>query len=160
MAARAPDLPLWPALLCALRKRGCYNSFLPSRARARGERRFHRRFLYCVLPAPAAGAADRAAQLRRRRRWPPGPPICRYGPRCCARSGKGGAITLFYPLARAREASADFAGDFFFVFCRRQPLVLPTALRSYAVAADGRPGPRFAAMARAAVRAQEKGVLF
>ena len=80
----------------------------------------------------------------------------RPGPRFAAM----GAIALFYPLARAREASADFTGDFFFVFCRRQPLVLPTALRSYAVAADGRPGPRFAAMARAAVRAQEKGVLF
>ena len=132
--------------------------FFPPRARARGERRFPRRFLYCVLPAqplvpPTALRSNAVAADGARA------PDLPLWPERCARSGKGGAITLFYPLARAREASADFTGDFFFVFCRRQPLVLPTALRSYAVAADGRPGPRFAAMARAAVRAQEKGVL-
>jgi len=33
------------------------------------------------LVPPAERAADRAAELRRRSRWPPGPPICRYGTR-------------------------------------------------------------------------------
>src|SRR5271170_927836 len=175
MAARAPDLPLWLTLLCALRKTVPFSPFFPLRARARGERRFQTAtaisFLCLAGRQPLVPAAerdaDRAAELRRRRRWPPGPPICPYASRCCARSGKRCPLVLSFPFARAREASADSRRRRRFLFyvwpadsrsCRRQSAT-PPALRCYAVAADGRPGPRSAAMAHAAVRAQENGAL-
>src|SRR5271156_3264799 len=80
----------------------------------------------------------------------------------------------FFPLrarARGERRFQTATAISFLCLAGRQPLVpaaerdadraaaTPTALRSYAVAADGRPGPRSAAMAHAAVRAQENGAL-
>src|SRR5271156_3796806 len=92
-----------------------FSPFFPLRARARGERRFQTAtaisFLCLAGRQPLVPAAERAAaraaELRRRRRWPPGPPICRYGSRCCARSGKRCPLVLSFPFALAREASAE-----------------------------------------------------
>src|SRR5271155_3051100 len=131
---------------------------------------------------PTVPAAERnakgAAELPGRRRWPPAPPIRRDGPGSCARSGKGGIVVNFVTLARARGARR-LQTTFSFSFlpfrraseptapksdgagrrpCRRRSAT-PSALPSYRVAAAGRPRPRSAAMAQAAVRAREKGGL-
>src|SRR5271170_3719251 len=128
-------------------------------------------------PVPAAERnAKRAAELPGRRRWPPAPPIRRDGPGSCARSGKGGIVVNFVTLARARGARR-LQTTFSFSFlpfsraseptapksdgagrrpCRRRSAT-PSALPSYRVDAAGRPRPRSAAMAQAAVLAREKG---
>ena len=52
---RAPDLPLWTTLLCALRKRGPVNRFRYPYARARGTRRFHLKTLSATVGRRSSG---------------------------------------------------------------------------------------------------------
>jgi hypothetical protein len=66
----------------ALAFQGRVSYFLPSHARATRAATPPIPFLgFCRQPIvpPAERDADRAAELRRRSRWPPAPPICRYG---------------------------------------------------------------------------------
>ena len=117
--------------------------------------------MFCRLPAAAAAGG---ARRRSRCGATPSQPMAARAPDLplCGRSAARVARYSFVTSrARARRRAPIPDGDFLFCVlpaagrCCRRRSAPSIALRSYAVAADGRPGPRSAAMARAVVRAQE-----